>query len=189
MFARRSTSDGAFTLSKRAVGDGGDGRRRRSRRRRADGRVTLDDVEEFVEERKRAANDARARSVGNALLAASLAWSAARRAWEAWRRRREARAGTATTERRGGGGRTADDARDDARDETNDETREGSRARYARDDGGGRDRGAEVRARARRTRARDGGGRGDDDDDDATDETRTFGRGSVAIKPRCARCR
>ena len=86
--------------------------------------MTLDDVEEFVEERKRAANDARARSVGNALLAASLAWSAARRAWEAWRRRREARA-TATTERRGGGGRTADDARDDARDERR-ETREGS---------------------------------------------------------------
>ena len=122
MFARRSTSDGAFTLSKRASTTTATTTATLATAPR-DGRVTLDDVEEFVEERKRAANDARARSVGNALLAASLAWSAARRAWEAWRRRREARA-TATTEREEAE-ETEDDARDDARDERR-ETREGS---------------------------------------------------------------
>ena len=183
MFARRSTSDGAFTLSKRAAATASTETASLATAPREQ-RVTLDDVEEFVEERKRAENDARARNVGNALLAASLAWSAARRAWEAWRRRREAREGTATR----------DEDEDEARARATrrrDERRDERRARgVARDDGGGRDRGAEVRARARRTRARDGGGRGDDDDDDDDGRrTRTFGRGSVAIKPRCARCR
>ena len=119
MFARRSTSDGAFTLSKRAAATASTETASLATAPREQ-RVTLDDVEEFVEERKRAENDARARNVGNALLAASLAWSAARRAWEAWRRRREAREGTAT--------RDEDEderAREgDANDETND-AREG----------------------------------------------------------------
>jgi len=36
-------------------------------------RVTLDDIEEFVEEAKRRANEERARTIGNGLLAVSLA--------------------------------------------------------------------------------------------------------------------
>ena len=52
--------------------------------------VTLEDVPEFVEERKRRANEERARAIANGGVALGLAWSVACRVWEAWRRRRDA---------------------------------------------------------------------------------------------------
>ena len=51
-------------------------------------RVTLDDIEEFVEEAKRRANEERARTIGNGLLAVSLAVSIVRRLVENVRERR-----------------------------------------------------------------------------------------------------
>ena len=74
MFARRSTSDGAFTLSKRAAATASTETASLATAPREQ-RVTLDDVEEFVEERKRAekaAAEAKLRKE-NAALAARLA--------------------------------------------------------------------------------------------------------------------
>jgi hypothetical protein len=76
-------------------------------------RVTLDDVDEFNEEKRRAANDARARTIGNALLAASLLWSAVRGAWTSWRRRRAVKEEADARDDDGGDDDDANDANDD----------------------------------------------------------------------------
>lgn len=51
-------------------------------------RVTLDDVEEFVEEAKRRANEERARTIGNGVLAVTLVIGIVRRLVERVRERR-----------------------------------------------------------------------------------------------------
>ena len=79
--------------------------------------VTLEDVEEFAEANRRAANEARATALANAALAVTLAWSALERLVAWIRARRAARGGdgasaTATE------GTTADGAETETETET-----------------------------------------------------------------------
>ena len=52
--------------------------------------LTLDDIEEFAEEKRRAEQDARARTIGNGLLIASFAFQLIKSWWVGRRRKREA---------------------------------------------------------------------------------------------------
>lgn len=79
--------------------------------------LTLDDIEEFAEEKRRAEQDARARTIGNGLLIATFAVQLIKSWWTGRRRKKEAAAERAARETEVAVEVASDKAENDAGDE------------------------------------------------------------------------